>query len=106
MAQRIHKSDLDLDCEASLATRFSGCQLSCLHSRIAYIDCRLRRIPAGACFLKIFGLISKFFNKNVKYAQNLMSSCKQCAHNPKQYCEARKKRIHKETTYRRKKHRD
>ena len=61
MAQRIHKSNLDLDCEASLATRFSGCQLSCLHGRIAYIDCRLQRIPARACFLKIFGLISKFF---------------------------------------------
>lgn len=60
MAQRIHKSNLDLDCEASLATRFSGCQLSCLYSRIAYIDCRLRRESAGACFLKIFGLISKF----------------------------------------------
>lgn len=99
MAQRIHKSNLDLDCEASLATRFSGYQLSCLHSRIAYIDCRLRRIPAGACFMKIFGLISKFFNKNSKYAQNLMFSCKQ-------YCEACKKRIHKETTYRREKHRD
>ena len=74
MAQRIHKSNLGLDCEASLATRFSGYQLSCLHCRIAYIDCRLRRIPAGACFLKIFGLISKFFQFKLSMVELYLSS--------------------------------
>lgn len=67
MAQRIHKSNLDLDCEAFLATRFSDCQLSCLHSKIAYIELHMLIAGSGGfppepVFLKIFGLISKFFN--------------------------------------------